>query len=96
MRQQGSRIIGTIRIVEQHACAGFYGYTDRKPTAEELRGIAKAQKLKELGGRVEQAGGFVMELRAREKDGRTSTFSTAAMSVCRDQPGRQPATYCGR
>jgi len=33
------RIIGTIRVVEHHACAGFYGYTDRKPTAEELRSI---------------------------------------------------------
>jgi len=42
------RIIGTIRVVEHHACAGFYGYTDRKPTAEELRSIARAQKLKEL------------------------------------------------
>jgi hypothetical protein len=43
------RIIGTVRIVEHHACAGFYGYTDRKPTAEELRSVVKAQKLKELG-----------------------------------------------
>jgi hypothetical protein len=63
------RIIGTLRIVEHHACAGFYGYTDRKPTAEELRSIVKAHKLKELGVESEQAGGFVMELRAREKDG---------------------------
>ena len=43
------RKLGTVRIVEQNACAGFSGYTDTKPTAEELRGIEKAQKLKELG-----------------------------------------------
>ena len=43
------RVLGTIRIVAYNARAGFYGYTDRKPTVEELRSITKAQKLKELG-----------------------------------------------
>lgn len=42
------RIIGTVRIVEYNGCAGFYGYTDRKPTAEEVRRVVKAQKLREL------------------------------------------------
>ena len=43
------RMIGTIRVIAYNACAGFCGYTDRKPTMEELRSIAKAQKIKELG-----------------------------------------------